>query len=32
VAGAKKDLLQQCIAQVRSQITDVPIGFDNFRD
>jgi len=32
VAGAKKDLLQQCIAQVRSQVTDVPIGFDNFRD
>jgi uncharacterized protein YajQ (UPF0234 family) len=32
VAGAKKDLLQQCIAQVRSQITDVPVGFDNFRD
>jgi len=32
VAGAKKDLLQECIAKLRSQVVDVPIGFDNFRD
>jgi uncharacterized protein YajQ (UPF0234 family) len=32
VAGAKKDQLQECIALLRSQVTDVPIGFDNFRD
>jgi cyclic-di-GMP-binding protein len=32
VAGAKKDLLQQSIALLRSQIDEVPIGFENFRD
>jgi cyclic-di-GMP-binding protein len=32
VAGAKKDLLQESIALIRSKVTDVPIGFDNFRD
>ena len=32
VAGAKKDQLQECIARVRGQITEVPIGFENFRD
>jgi len=32
VAGAKKDLLQECIALLRKQVTEVPIGFDNFRD
>jgi cyclic-di-GMP-binding protein len=32
VAGAKKDLLQECIALIRKQVTDVPISFDNFRD
>jgi uncharacterized protein YajQ (UPF0234 family) len=32
IAGAKKDTLQQAIAHLRGQITDVPIGFDNFRD
>lgn len=32
VAGAKKDLLQQCIALLRSQVDEVPIGFENFRD
>ena len=32
VAGAKKDQLQECISLLRSKITDVPIGFDNFRD
>ncbi len=32
VAGAKKDALQQGIALVRGEVSDVPIGFDNFRD
>jgi uncharacterized protein YajQ (UPF0234 family) len=32
VAGAKKDQLQECMALLRGQITEVPIGFDNFRD
>jgi uncharacterized protein YajQ (UPF0234 family) len=32
IAGAKKDQLQECIALLRSQASDVPIGFDNFRD
>jgi len=32
VAGAKKDALQQCIALLRAEVTEVPLGFDNFRD
>jgi len=32
VAGAKKDQLQESMALLRKQITEVPIGFDNFRD
>ena len=32
IAGAKKDQLQECIARVRSQVTEVPVGFENFRD
>ncbi len=32
VTGAKKDLLQQCIALLRTEVGDVPLGFDNFRD
>jgi cyclic-di-GMP-binding protein len=32
VTGAKKDALQEAIALLRRQVTDVPIGFDNFRD
>jgi hypothetical protein len=32
ISGAKKDALQQCIAQLRAEVTEVPIGFDNFRD
>ena len=32
VAGAKKDLLQDCIKVLRSKVSDVPISFDNFRD
>ena len=32
VTGAKKDALQESIALLRKQITDVPISFDNFRD
>jgi uncharacterized protein YajQ (UPF0234 family) len=32
VSGAKKDALQQCMALLRSKITEVPLSFDNFRD
>jgi uncharacterized protein YajQ (UPF0234 family) len=32
VAGAKKDALQEGIALLRKQVTEVPISFDNFRD
>ncbi|HEX4597858.1 MAG TPA: YajQ family cyclic di-GMP-binding protein [Burkholderiaceae bacterium] len=32
VASAKRDLLQESISLLRSKVTDVPIGFDNFRD
>lgn len=32
IAGAKKDSLQECIALLRSQVTEVPLTFENFRD
>lgn len=32
ITGAKKDVLQEAIALVRSGVTDVPLRFDNFRD
>jgi uncharacterized protein YajQ (UPF0234 family) len=32
VTGAKKDTLQEAIALLRSQVTDVPLTFENFRD
>ena len=32
VSGAKKDTLQQSIALLRSQVTEVPLTFENFRD
>jgi cyclic-di-GMP-binding protein len=32
VASAKKDTLQDAIALLRSQITEVPLTFENFRD
>lgn len=32
VSGAKRDLLQECIALVRKQISDFPLQFQNFRD
>ncbi len=32
VAGAKRDELQACIAQVTKAITDFPIKYGNFRD
>ena len=32
VTGAKRDTLQEAIALLRSQITEVPLTFDNFRD
>jgi len=32
VTGAKKDALQECMAMLRTQVTDIPITFDNFRD
>jgi hypothetical protein len=32
VAGAKRDVLQECIALVRESVKDVPLAFENFRD
>jgi uncharacterized protein YajQ (UPF0234 family) len=32
VTGAKRDLLQDCIALVRKDITDYPLQYGNFRD
>jgi uncharacterized protein YajQ (UPF0234 family) len=32
VTGAKKDALQECMAQLRTQVTEIPLSFDNFRD
>ena len=32
VSGAKRDILQECIALVRKEITDFPLQFNNFRD
>jgi hypothetical protein len=32
VAGAKRDVLQECIALVRKTITDFPLQYQNFRD
>lgn len=32
VSGAKRDLLQECIAMVRKEITDFPLQYNNFRD
>jgi hypothetical protein len=32
VSGAKRDILQDCIALLRKSITEVPLQFQNFRD
>ena len=32
VSGAKRDVLQECIALLRKNITEVPLQFQNFRD
>jgi uncharacterized protein YajQ (UPF0234 family) len=32
VTSAKRDTLQECIALVRVNVTEVPVGFENFRD
>jgi len=32
VTGAKKDILQEAIALVRSNVKDIPVAFENFRD
>jgi cyclic-di-GMP-binding protein len=32
ISGAKKDSLQEAIALLRSQVTEVPLTFENFRD
>ena len=32
VSGAKRDVLQECIALLRKAVTDVPLQFQNFRD
>ena len=32
VSGAKRDVLQECIALVRGNVKDVPLAFENFRE
>ncbi|MEW5788624.1 MAG: YajQ family cyclic di-GMP-binding protein [Pseudomonadota bacterium] len=32
VSGAKRDILQECIALVKKSVTDFPVQFQNFRD
>jgi hypothetical protein len=32
VSGAKRDVLQECIALLRKAVTEVPLQFQNFRD
>jgi uncharacterized protein YajQ (UPF0234 family) len=32
VQGAKKDMLQEAIALLRTKVTEVPLQFENFRD
>ena len=32
VSGAKRDVLQDCIALVRKEIADFPLQYGNFRD
>lgn len=32
IASAKRDLLQECIALLRSQVNEVPLTFENFRE
>ena len=32
VSGAKRDLLQECIALVRKEVADYPLQYGNFRD
>jgi uncharacterized protein YajQ (UPF0234 family) len=32
VTGAKRDALQECIAMLRAKVTEMPLGFDNFRE
>ena len=32
ISGAKRDDLQSAIALLRREITELPLGFNNFRD
>jgi len=32
ISGAKKDALQECIALLRVQVTELPLTFENFRE
>ncbi|HOM14767.1 MAG TPA: DUF520 family protein, partial [Rubrivivax sp.] len=32
VAGAKRDDLQSAIALLKREVTELPLGFENFRD
>jgi len=32
VTGNKRDLLQEAIALLKKEVTDLPLGFENFRD
>lgn len=32
ITGNKRDLLQEAIALLKKEVTDLPLGFENFRD
>ena len=32
ISGVKKDALQECIALLRAQVTELPLTFENFRE
>ena len=32
ISGAKRNLLQECIALMRKEVTDFPLQYNNFRD
>jgi uncharacterized protein YajQ (UPF0234 family) len=32
ITGSKKDALQDCMAHLRGEVGEIPLGFDNFRD
>lgn len=32
ITGSKRDVLQEAIALLKKEVTDLPLGYDNFRD